>query len=116
MATNYESSVINGQLVPVPPNQAFNPLTYGQSLSGPGFWPAGTQYNMPPLLPSSVSMQGASSYNPGSPAGVTGTTAGSISGSGRVNWASLKSSPALWVFIFLGLALFLLHKVHYGKG
>jgi hypothetical protein len=114
MAVNYESSVINGQLVPVPPGQAFAPLTYGTALSGPGFWPAGSQYNMPPLLPSAISMQGATSYNPGSPSG--GTTAGSMTRSGKVNWASLKSSPALWVFILLAGSLFLLHKVHYGKG
>jgi hypothetical protein len=117
MAVNYESSVINGQLVPVPPNQAFAPLTYGQALSGPGFWPAGSQYNLPPLLPSAVSTQGATSYDPGSPGTSSpGTTAGSVSSSGKVNWWNPKTSPGPWVIILLGVALFMLHKVHYSKG
>jgi hypothetical protein len=117
MAVNYESQVINGQLVPVPPGQAYDPLTYGQSLSGPGFWPAGTQYNLPPLLPSAVSAAGAASYNPGSPATVSqGTTAGAMSSSGKINWMSVTKSPALWVIGLLALALLMLHKVHYSKG
>lgn len=114
---NYETGLINGQLVPMAPAQAFSPLTYGPSLSGPGYWPAGTQYNVPPLLPSAASMTGAASYSPGM--GGTGEgqpvpTSGSMK-NGKINWFHPTKSPVLWALGLLGLSLFLLHKVHYGK-
>lgn len=113
MATNYESAVINGQLVPTMPAQTVSPLTYGTSLSGPGFWPAGTQYNVPPLLPSASATTGATEYSP-SNNGVL-PTVGSISSNGNVNYFHPTKSPIAWVVATLILALFLLHKVHYGK-
>lgn len=116
MTLGYQSDVINGQLVPVADIQSFDPLSYGSSLSGPGFWPAGTQYNLPPLLPSSTATMGATTYSQAAGGSGVGTTAGSMTGSGKINWMSLTKSPGAWVIILLGLALFMLHKVHYGKG
>jgi hypothetical protein len=119
MALGYESSVINGQLVSTAPEQAFAPLSYGPSLSGPGYWPAGSQYNLPPLLPSSVATTGAASYSQSANTTSTpsaGTSAGSVSNSGKINWFSPTKSPAIWVIVLLALSLFMLHKVHYGKG
>jgi hypothetical protein len=113
----YQSDVINGQLVPVADIQSFAPLSYGPALSGPGYWPAGSQYNLPPLLPSSVSTTGAASYSQAANTTSTpGTTAGSMSNSGKINWMSPTKSPVLWIFGLLILSLFMLHKVHYGKG
>jgi hypothetical protein len=115
MAIDYGSSVINGQLLPVPMDQSFSPLTYGAEFSGPGFWPRGGQYNLPPLLPSGVSMTGSSTYSPDNMTGsyVPVPTAGAVKANGKVNYLSLTKSPAPWVIILLGLSLWLLHKVHY---
>lgn len=121
MALGYESAVVNGQLVPFAPAQAFSPLTYGASLSGPGFWPAGGQYTVPPLLPSATALTGRNSYAPDMGEGGNGSvdgqpvpTAGSVK-NGKANWFHPTKSPVLWAFGLLGLSLFLLHKVHYGK-
>lgn len=121
MALNYESAVINGQLIPVAPAQAFSPLTYGSVLSGPGYWPRGGQWNVPPLLPSAVATSGSTSYTPDFTGSLEGTgfnampTAGSMNSKGKVNFLHPTKSPALWAIALLGLSLFLLHKVHYGK-
>lgn len=117
MATNYESVVINGQLVPVAPAQAFDPLSYGNSLSGPGFWPRGGQWNMPPLLPSAMSQTANTQYSPSDSGsgGVAMPTQGSMNGNGKVNFLHPTKSPVIWTLGTLALALFMLHKVHYGK-
>jgi len=117
MAVNYESAVINGQLVPVAPAQAFSPLTFGSVYSGPGYWPRGGQWNVPPLLPSAAGTYGSSEYSPdmSGAGGVTAPTSGGMSASGKVNWLHPTKSPVLWVIGLLGASLFLLHKVHYGK-
>ena len=118
MALNYESAVINGQLVPVPPAQAFSPLSYGTELSGPGFWPRGGQWNLPPLLPNPTAVVSTTEYTPSS--GVVGSnggpTAGGVNAQGKVNWLHPTKSPALWGIGLLALSLFMLHKVHYGSG
>lgn len=116
MAIDYGSGVINGQLVPVPMAPSYSPLTYGTEFSGPGFWPRGGQYNLPPLLPSGQSMVGASGYSPGEGANsgfVPAPTAGAVNSDGSVSYLSLKKSPSLWVIGLLGLSLWMLHKVHY---
>lgn len=122
MSLNYESAVINGQLVPVAPAQAFAPLTYGAQYSGPGFWPAGNQYSVPPLLPNPTALTGSTAFSPdmgGEGGSMSGDgqpvpTSGSVK-NGKVNWFHPTKSPVLWAFGLLALSLFLLHKVHYGK-
>lgn len=119
MSINYGTALINGQLVPVPEEQSFNPLSYGNSLSGPGFWPAGSQYNVPPLLPSAAANSGMAAYSPNFGEGGGGPeapipTAGKLNTTtGRVNWLHPTKSPVVWTIGLLGLALFMLHKIHY---
>jgi hypothetical protein len=115
VAIDYGSTVINGQLVPVPQDQSFSPLTYGAEFSGPGFWPRGGQYNLPPLLPGGSATTGSESYSPDSTSGSFNPmpTAGAMKSDGSVNYLSPTKSPALWVIGLLGLSLWLLHKVHY---
>jgi hypothetical protein len=115
----YGSDVINGQLVQVAEAQAFNPLAYGSVLSGPGFWPRGGQYNVPPLLPSSTAMSGSTDYTPDftdgsfTAGGTAGPSAGAVSSSGKVNWLHPTKSPVLWAVGCLAISLLLLHKIHY---
>src|SRR5713226_281528 len=52
----YESTVVNGQLVNIAPQQAYNPLTFGQAYTGPGMWPRQGVYNVPPVMPSPGNM------------------------------------------------------------
>lgn len=114
----YESGVINGQLVPLAPAQAFDPLTYGSTLSGPGYWPAGSQFNVPPLLPSVQAQEGMNVYSPdlnGIGGGSATPTAGQMNSKGKINFLHPTKSPTLWVVGLLGLSLWMLHKVHYGK-
>ena len=118
MTTNYGTALINGQLIPAPTMQSFNPLSYGNSLSGPGFWPAGSQYNVPPLLPSASANSGMASYSPdmgeSSDGGSVIPTAGKMNTStGQMNWLHPTKSPVLWTIGLLGLALVMLHKIHY---
>jgi hypothetical protein len=105
----YGSAAVNDQLVPVPVKAAFDPMSFGPAYTGPGMWPRQGVYNTPPVLPS-PSLQ--ASMAPAS-YGQSGTypypTAQDEAGS---PW-SLKKSPVLWVIIFLGVALFMLHMVHY---
>lgn len=118
MSLNYGSAVVNGQLIPVAPEQAFDPLTYGAVLSGPGYWPRGGQWNVPPLLPSATATSAATEYSPDMSGGGDGAmmpTSSKMSSSGKVNWLHPTKSPVLWVVGLLALSLFLLHKVHYGK-
>lgn len=120
MPLGYESAVINGQLVPVAPAQAFSPLTYGATLSGPGYWPRGGQWNVPPLLPNAAAVSGMASFSPdmGESGGYTSDmqpmpTSGSMNGQGKPNWFHPTKSPVLWAVGLLVLSLFMLHKVHY---
>lgn len=114
MALGYESAVINGQLVNVAPAQSFSPLTYGATLSGPGYWPRNGQWNLPPLLPSASSQTANASYSPSGPtSGSPMPTTGSVNSSGQVNWMHPTKSPVLWALAFIVGSLFMLHKVHY---
>jgi len=120
MTVGYGSATVNGQLVPVAIGQAFDPLTFGAAYTGPGMWPRGGQWNVPPLLPDTqVSMVGAGSYSPdmgesaGPFSGQPMPTSGAQKANGKVNWMHPTKSPVLWAVGFLGLSLFMLHKVHY---
>lgn len=123
MALGYESALINGQLVPVAPAQAFDPLTYGSVLSGPGYWPRNGQWNLPPLMPNATATSATMDYSPdfageGNAGAEYGgmPTAGSVNPkTGKMNFLHPTKSPVWWTIGLLGLSLFLLHKVHYGK-
>ena len=122
MALGYSTALVNGQLVPVAPDQAFDPLTYGSVLSGPGYWPRNGQWNLPPLMPNATATSATGSYSPDFSSSEMGTvggglpTAGSVNPStGKMNFLHPTKSPVWWTIGLLGLSLFLLHKVHYGK-
>lgn len=127
----YTSSVVNGQLIHVPPGQSFAPLTFGPMYTGPGFWPRNGVYNVPPVLPSPGTWEGSTTGLTGPTANSDGgngmsvsgmgggtpiPTAGAMSKNGGVNYYHPTKSPLLWGIGFLALSLLLLHKVHYAKG
>jgi hypothetical protein len=115
MAVGYESTIVNGQLVTVAPGQGYAPLTFGAQYTGPGFWPRNGVFNVPPVTPAA----GTTGQGPTTSTGVTaanGTpspTAGSVSGSGKVNYLHPTKSPVLWALGFLAFGLFMLHKIHF---
>jgi len=104
----YGSAVVNGQLVPVPVEQAFNPLTFGQAYTGPGMWPRQGVYNVPPVLPSAAlqSSMAPSAY------GSTGTPMPSAM-SATGNPFHPTKSPLLWGLGFLAAGLLMLQHIHY---
>lgn len=122
----YTSSVVNGQLIHVPPGQSFSPLTFGPMYTGPGFWPRNGVYNTPPVLPSPGMWEGGMTSSSETTLGTAGgggmgggapmPTAGSMSASGGANYYHPTKSPLLWGLGFVILSLFLLHKVNYAKG
>ena len=110
MPTGYTSQVINGQLVNVAPEQAFNPLTFGQAYTGPAMWPRQGVYNVPPILPSSALQSAMSPVAYGaSPGGFPLPTAMSEMGSPF----HLTKSPLWWALGFLAVGLLLLQHVHF---
>jgi hypothetical protein len=123
MSLGYSTASINGQLVPVAEAQAFSPLTFGAQYSGPGYWPRGGQWNVPPLLPSASASAGVANYAPGNISegggytadGQPAPTSSARRSNGSINWFHPTKSPVIWAFALLGLSLFLLHKVHYAK-
>jgi hypothetical protein len=115
MATNYESTVVNGQLVNIAPGQSYAPLTFGAEYTGPGFWPRNGVFNVPPVIPApgttgqgGTTLTGLTAAN-----GTPSPTAGAITSSGKVSWMHPTKSPVLWAIGFLIFALFMLHKVHF---
>lgn len=109
----YTSQVINGQLVNVAPEQAFNPLTFGQAYTGPSMWPRQGVYNVPPVMPSSSLQSSMAPQSFGaSPGSVPMPTAMSESG----NPFSLKKAPTLWALFFLAAGLLMLQHIHWRKG
>lgn len=117
MSLGYTSQVINGQLVNVAPEQAFNPLTYGQAYTGPAMWPRQGVYNVPPLLPSSETANTMAPTTYGATPG-TGTngfpfpTATDETG----NPFHPTKSPLWWALGFLAIGLLMLQHVHYRRG
>lgn len=112
MALGYTSQVINGQLVNVAPEQAFNPLTFGQAYTGPGMWPRDGVYNVPPILPSPslASSMVPTSYgaNPG-----TGAFPFPTALNEKGSPFSLTKSPLWWALGFLAIGLLALQHVHW---
>ena len=104
----YGSAVVNGQLVNVAPQQAFNPLTFGQAYTGPGMWPRQGVYNVPPVMPSAGSQasMAPSAYGASNP---PMPTAASETG----NPFSLTKSPLWWGLGFLVAGILMLQHIHY---
>lgn len=110
MAVGYTSQVINGQLVNVAPEQAFNPLTFGQAYTGPAMWPRQGVYNVPPILPSSALQSSLAPVAYGaSPGGFPLPTAMSETG----NPFHLTKSPLPWALFFLAVGLLMLQHIHF---
>jgi hypothetical protein len=107
----YTTQVINSQLVPVAPEQAYNPLTFGQSYTGPAFWLRQGVYNVPPVLPSPA-LQSAMAPGSYGSSGFPMPTAMDASGSPF----SATKSPLWWALGFLAVGLLLLQHVHWRKG
>lgn len=117
MTIGYESQVVNGQLINVAPGQGFDPLTFGQAYTGPGFWPRNGVYNVPPVTPSPGTWEGSLTDAMGSSGSAAGgqphPTAGSVSRNGGTNYMHPTKSPLIWAIAFLAGGLALLHWVHY---
>lgn len=111
MALGYESGIVNSQLIPVAPGQAFSPLTFGQAYTGPGHWPRNGVYNVPPVqaAPGTWSGSNAMDAEGGHPA----PTAGSITPEGKVSFFSPTKSPLVMALLFLAAGLGMLHFIHY---
>lgn len=102
------SNVVNGQLVPQAPTQAFDPLTYGPSYTGPAFYPRQGVYSIPPVVPTN----GASSMgNSPSMSNINGNFPTAASETG--NPFHPTKSPLLFAFGFLVAGYLMLHYIHY---
>jgi hypothetical protein len=104
----YGSALANGQLVPVPVSQAFDPLTFGQTYTGPGYWPRQGVYNVPPVLPSGAlqASQAPASY------GATGYQVPTATDMGGSPYSPTKS-PLWWALGFLIVGILMLQYIHY---
>jgi hypothetical protein len=113
MPLGYTSQIINSQLVPVAPEQAFNPLTFGQAYTGPAMWPRQGVYNVPPVLPSPglMTVQAPGAYGATGAGGFPLPTAQGPGG----NPYHPTMSPLLWALAFLVVGLLLLQHVHWRK-
>lgn len=102
------SEVVNGQLVNVAIKQGYNPLTFGQAYTGPGFWPRQGVYNVPPVMPS------AALQNSMAPAayGGTGTPMPSALGDNGSPFHPTKS-PLWWGLGFLVVGILMLQHIHF---
>jgi hypothetical protein len=109
MSLGYTTQVVNGQMVPVAPEQAFNPLTFGQAYTGPAMWPRQGVYNVPPVMPS------AALQNSESPMayGATGFPVPTTTAGGKVGPFSITKSPLPMALIFLAVGLLMLTHIHY---
>lgn len=107
MALGYTSQIINSQLVNVAPEQAFNPLTFGQAYTGPSMWPRQGVYSVPPILPSpeTAASMPSTQYGGGFPLPTA-------TGPGGNPYHPTKS-PLLWALGFLAVGLLLLQHVHF---
>lgn len=117
MSVGYESTVVNGQLIPIAPMQAFAPLTFGSAYTGPGMWPRNGVYNVPPVVPSAGTWEGSNGGAGGGPmdnyGGATLPTWAGASKTGGANPFHPTKSPLLWAVGFLVVGLWALHSIHY---
>lgn len=115
MAIGYESALINGQLVKVAPAQSFSPVSFGSMYTGPGFWPKGGAYNVPPVLPAPGTWESSTGTMAGGAVstGFPGPTSGAVSPNGGVNYFHPTRSPLPWALAFLVAGLMMLNYIHY---
>lgn len=109
MPLGYGTTVVNGQMVPIPVKSAFDPLVFGQAYTGPAYWPRQGVYNVPPVLPSG-SLQAAmapASY------GASGYTGFEVPTAGNGNPYSPTKSPLWWALGFLIVGILMLQHIHY---
>lgn len=107
----YGSTVVNGQLVPIPVKAAFDPLTFGQAYTGPAMWNRQGVYSVPPVMPSGA-LQSASAPQSYGGIGATGyaiPTATSETG----NPFHPTKSPLIFALLFLFAGIFMLQYIHY---
>lgn len=113
MALGYETAIVNSQMVNVAPGQAFAPLTFGSTYTGPGMWPRNGVYNVPPVTPSPGTWAGTDSDVSMSGGGHPAPSASAMTSSGGVNFFSPTKSPLLMALFFLAAGLGMLHFIHY---
>lgn len=109
MPTGYTSQIINSQLVNVAPEQAYNPLTFGQAYTGPAMWLRQGVYNVPPVLPSPSLMAVQSPGAYGATGGFPLPTATGPNGSPF----HVTGSPLWWALGFLAVGLLMLQHLHW---
>jgi hypothetical protein len=113
VAIGYESAAVNDQLVNVAPGQAYAPLAYGASLSGPGMWPRNGVFNVPPVVPSPAQQAQMAPTQIGSGANYGGTIPLPTTQSASGNTMHGTKSPVLWALAFFVIGMLLLMHVHY---
>lgn len=113
MSLGYTSDVVNGQLVHIAPKQGFSPLTFGASYTGPGFWPRGGVYNVPPVMPAPGTWEGSQVVAGMINANQPPPSPGKMRSDGTMNYYHPTKSPLWWGLGFLVGGMLLLKKVHY---
>jgi hypothetical protein len=113
MAIGYESAAVNDQLVNVAPGQAYAPLAYGASLSGPGFWPRNGVFNTPPVVPSPADQANMAPTQLGSGANYGGSIPMPTMASETGNTFHLTKAPTVWGIGFFVLGILMLMYIHY---
>jgi len=99
------SVVVNGQLIPIPTGQSYDPLTFGQAYTGPAMWPRQGVYNVPAVVPAGSlqsSMAPAAYGSSGQPLPTT-----------HPNPLHPTKSPLVFALIFLGAGILMLQYIHY---
>ena len=113
MAIGYESAAVNDQLVNVAPGQAYSPLAYGASLSGPGFWPRNGVFNTPPVVPSPADQASMAPTQLGSGANYGGSIPLPTMASASGNPFHLAKGNVVWGVGFLVVGMLMLMYIHY---
>lgn len=108
MPLGYETAVVNGQMISVAPQAAYDPLIFGPAFTGPGMWNRQGVYNVPPMMPSGA-LQGAQA-----PAayGWTSPTVPSATSEAGSPFHPTKS-PLPMALLFLALGILMLQYIHY---
>jgi hypothetical protein len=106
----YGSAVVNGELIPIAPKSAYDPLIFGSVFAPGGMWPRQGVYNIPPIIPNPDMV----SYDVSSGGGVY-TSPGSFptQTDEKGNPFHLTKSPVVWALVALVFSLAMLHFVHY---
>lgn len=104
----YQTQVVNGQMVNVAPKAGYDPIIFGQSYTGPAYWPRQGVYNVPPVMPSGGLQESMAPSSYGY-SGFPVPSATSESG----NPHHLTKSPVWMAVAFLIVGVLMLQYVHY---